>query len=48
MTKVRDPVCGMTIEDSKAAGHGTYGGKVVYFCSVACQKTYEKTHPRDA
>jgi len=45
MAKVKDPVCGMTIEDSKAAAHGTYDGKVVYFCSTACQKSYEKSHP---
>jgi Cu+-exporting ATPase len=45
MTKVKDPVCGMTIEDSKSAAHGTYGGQTVYFCSTACQKTYEKAHP---
>jgi len=44
--KVKDPVCGMVIEDSSAAAHGTYGGQPVYFCSVACQKAYERTHPR--
>ncbi len=46
--KVKDPVCGMVIESSKAAAHGTYGSDEVYFCSVPCQKTYEKTHPRTA
>ncbi len=45
MTKVKDPVCGMTLEYSKAPAHGTYGGQTVYFCSTACQKTYEKSHP---
>ena len=44
--KVKDPVCGMVIEDSMAAAHGTYGGETVYFCSVPCQKSYEKTHPQ--
>jgi YHS domain-containing protein len=48
MTKVKDPVCNMVIEHSAAAAHGTYGVQTVYFCSVACQKTYEKTHPRSA
>jgi len=43
--KVRDPVCGMTIEAERAAAHGTYGGSTVYFCSVACQKSYEQKHP---
>jgi YHS domain-containing protein len=44
--KVKDPVCGMVIESSKAAAHGTYGTETVYFCAVACQQQYEKTHPR--
>ena len=40
--KVTDPVCGMVIEQSSAASHGTYGAETVYFCSVACQKKYER------
>lgn len=44
MAKVRDPVCGMVIEQSTAAAQGKYGGETVYFCSVACQKSYERTH----
>lgn len=47
MTKVKDPVCGMTIESSRAAAHGSYGGKTVYFCTTACQQTYESSHPPD-
>jgi len=42
--KVKDPICGMTIEDSKAATRGTYGAETVYFCSVACKATYDRTH----
>lgn len=44
MTKVKDPVCGMTVESSKAAAQGSYGGQVVYFCSDHCKRTYEMTH----
>ncbi|MGA8302953.1 MAG: YHS domain-containing protein [Thermoplasmata archaeon] len=40
--KVKDPVCGMVIEHSSAAAHGIYGTETVYFCSVACQKTFER------
>jgi YHS domain-containing protein len=40
--KVKDPVCGMTIEDSRAAAKGTYGTQTVYFCSVGCQAAYDK------
>jgi YHS domain-containing protein len=43
--KVQDPVCGMVIESTKAAGHGTYGAETVYFCSTACRTSYERTHP---
>jgi YHS domain-containing protein len=46
MAKVTDPVCHMVIEGSTAAAHGVYGGTTVYFCSNACQKSYEKTHKR--
>ncbi len=44
MAKVKDPVCGMTVDTEKAKYKGTYGGLVVYFCAEICQKTYEKTH----
>ncbi len=46
--KVKDPVCGMVIESATAAAHGTYGGQTVYFCSVACQASYDTTHRRSA
>ncbi len=48
MTQVKDPVCGMTIDSGRAAAKGTYGGETVYFCSVPCQKSYERTHRPDA
>jgi YHS domain-containing protein len=43
--KVKDPICGMVIEQSSAAAHGTYGSETVYFCSVACKAAYDRTHP---
>jgi len=46
MAMVKDPVCGMVIEHTTAAAQGKYGGEMVYFCSVGCQKSYERTHPR--
>lgn len=39
--KVKDPVCGMTVESEKAPAKGTYQGQTVYFCSESCRKTYE-------
>jgi YHS domain-containing protein len=43
--KVTDPVCGMVIESSTAAGHGTYAEGTVYFCSAGCQTRWESKHP---
>jgi len=40
--KVRDPVCGMTIEAERAAAKGTYYGETVYFCAVACRTEFER------
>jgi Cu+-exporting ATPase len=45
--KVKDPVCGMTIESTTAAAKGTYGGQVVYFCAETCRRTYERTRSPD-
>ncbi len=36
-----DPVCGMSIEESAAAGSITHEGTVYYFCSITCQERFE-------
>jgi len=41
MAKVKDPVCGMTVDTERAAAKGTYDGQIVYFCSEHCRITYE-------
>ncbi len=47
--QVQDPVCKMTVDTVTAAAKGTYDGRTVYFCSVGCQKSFEKTaRPRGA
>jgi Cu+-exporting ATPase len=38
---VKDPVCGMTIEDKDAAGTSTHDGKTYYFCSKACKEEFD-------
>jgi Cu+-exporting ATPase len=40
MTK--DPVCGMQVDEKKAAALATLGGKTYYFCSAGCKATFEK------
>jgi len=47
MSKVKDPVCGMTVESERAAAHGRYAGEAVYFCSDSCRRKYETTHRPD-
>ena len=44
MTKVTDPVCGMTVDTERAPAQGTFEGQKVYFCSVACREKYATSH----
>lgn len=41
MAITTDPVCGMTVEESAAAGSLTHNGLTYYFCSPACQERFE-------
>jgi len=40
MTK--DPVCGMDIDERKAAGSSQHQGKTYHFCSAGCKATFDK------
>ncbi len=40
-TTKKDPVCGMQIEKSEAAGQIEYAGQTIYFCSSACLEKFE-------
>ena len=40
--KVKDPVCGMTIEQEDAAASVQHQGKTYYFCSVGCRDAFTK------
>ena len=37
----KDPVCGMDVDEAKAADKSEYKGKTYYFCSSGCKKTFE-------
>lgn len=37
-----DPVCGMEVEESKAAATYEYQGKTYYFCAPGCKASFEK------
>jgi Cu+-exporting ATPase len=43
---VRDPVCGMIVNQNHAAAKTDYAGERYYFCSTACQKQFEES-PKD-
>ncbi|MDF0645416.1 MAG: heavy metal translocating P-type ATPase [Nitrospira sp.] len=36
-----DPVCGMTVDPTTAAGRYDYHGKTYYFCAVSCLNTFK-------
>lgn len=36
-----DPVCGMKVDDQKAAGQSTYEGKNFYFCCAGCKDKFD-------
>lgn len=41
--KVRDPVCGMTLEEKESAASIQHEGKTYYFCSDQCRETFQKS-----
>jgi Cu+-exporting ATPase len=38
----KDPVCGMQVDEKKAAGQSTYQGKTYYFCAVSCKTRFDQ------
>ncbi len=41
-----DPVCGMTVDENKAAAKVEYKGNTYYFCSMHCQKAFTADPPK--
>ena len=37
----KDPVCGMDIDPSDAAGKSTYKGETIYFCALQCKEQFD-------
>ncbi|RPI78111.1 MAG: YHS domain-containing protein [Chloroflexi bacterium] len=37
-----DPVCGMEVEPSSAAGVSEYKGQKYYFCSAGCKREFDQ------
>jgi len=40
---VKDPVCGMMVDEKKAKIKSDYNGKTYYFCNASCKTTFDKT-----
>lgn len=40
--KVKDPVCGMLIDESTAKASTEREGKKFYFCSTTCREEFER------
>ncbi len=38
----KDPVCGMEVDEEKAAAKAEHMGKTYYFCSPGCKTAFEK------
>jgi YHS domain-containing protein len=38
----KDPVCGMDVDEKKAAATAAYEGQIYYFCAAACKRAFEK------
>ena len=44
----KDPVCGMNVDEKKAAATVSHKGKVYYFCSANCKAQFEKASEKYA
>ncbi len=38
----KDPVCGMQVDEKKAAATSVYQGTTYYFCARECKVTFDK------
>ena len=39
---VKDPVCGMTIDEKTAKGQSEYHGQTYYFCAAICKTKFDQ------
>lgn len=38
----KDPVCGMEVDEQKAAATSVYQGKTYYFCAAGCKREFDR------
>jgi len=37
-----DPVCGMRVDETRAAGRSDYQNQTYYFCSAGCKQKFDQ------
>ncbi len=42
MAEQRDPVCGMQVDEKRAAAKSQYQGQTYYFCSQSCKQKFDQ------
>jgi Cu+-exporting ATPase len=42
----KDPVCGMTVDEKRAAGTSQHKGQTYYFCSPSCKTRFDSEPER--
>jgi len=45
---VKDPVCGMNVDEKTAKFKSEYMGKTYYFCNQSCKEVFDKNPKRFA
>jgi len=40
---VKDPVCGMLVDEKKAKFRTSYKGSSYFFCSLSCKSAFDKS-----
>ncbi|HBA40685.1 MAG: YHS domain-containing protein [Deltaproteobacteria bacterium RIFCSPLOWO2_02_56_12] len=38
----KDPICGMMVDEQKAAATSSYKGQTYYFCAKVCKENFDK------
>lgn len=39
---VKDPICGMMVDEKKTPYRSVHDGRTFYFCSAHCKATFDK------
>ena len=40
---IKDPICGMMVDEKKTKLKSDYNGKTYYFCAPSCKATFDKS-----